>query len=63
MAMSEELLTDLYEFSMANGYYATLPHDQEVAKRHDRMIEEHPGAGIAHHDAYATAHFGIVAMH
>ena len=30
MAMSEELLTDLYEFSMANGYYATLPHDQEA---------------------------------
>jgi hypothetical protein len=43
--------------------YLTLPHDQEVAKRHDRMIEEHPGAGIVHHNAYATAHFGIVAMH
>ena len=28
-----------------------------------REGEEHPGAGIAHHDAYATAHFGIVAMH
>lgn len=24
------MLTDLYEFSMANGYYATLPHDRQA---------------------------------
>ncbi len=28
--MSLELLTDLYEFSMANGYYAALPHDRQA---------------------------------
>lgn len=30
MPISEEMLTDLYEFSMANGYYETLPHDEEA---------------------------------
>lgn len=24
------MLTDLYEFSMANGYYAILPHDRQA---------------------------------
>ena len=28
--MNLQLLTDLYEFSMANGYYATLPHDRQA---------------------------------
>ncbi len=28
--MSHEMLTDLYEFSMANGYYQTLPHDKQA---------------------------------
>ncbi len=28
--MSLELLTDLYEFSMANGYYATFPHNKQA---------------------------------
>lgn len=31
MNMNHAMLTDLYEFSMANGYCATLPHtDQAV---------------------------------
>ena len=28
--MNLQLLTDLYEFSMANGHYATLPHDRQT---------------------------------
>lgn len=28
--MDLQMLTDLYEFSMANGYYATLPHDRQA---------------------------------
>ncbi|ERL66288.1 PncB [Schleiferilactobacillus shenzhenensis LY-73] len=28
--MNQALLTDLYEFSMANGYYAALPHEDEA---------------------------------
>lgn len=28
--MYHELLTDMYEFSMANGYYQTLPHDKQA---------------------------------
>lgn len=28
--MNLQMLTDLYEFSMANGYYATLPHDRQA---------------------------------
>lgn len=28
--MAHEMLTDLYEFSMANGYYQTFPHDKQA---------------------------------
>ena len=28
--MDLQMLTDLYEFSMANGYYAILPHDRQA---------------------------------
>lgn len=28
--MNLQMLTDLYEFSMANGYYAALPHDRQA---------------------------------
>lgn len=28
--MSHEMLTDLYEFSMANGYYQTLSHGKQA---------------------------------
>jgi hypothetical protein len=28
--MYHELLTDMYEFSMANGYFQTLPHNKQA---------------------------------
>ena len=30
MNMNQAMLTDLYEFSMANGYCATLPHEDQA---------------------------------
>lgn len=41
--MKHELLTDLYEFSMANGYYQTLPHDKQA--RFDVFYRKAPDDG------------------
>ena len=37
--MYHELLTDMYEFSMANGYFRTLPHNKQA--RFDVFQEGH----------------------
>lgn len=41
--MKHELLTDMYEFSMANGYYQTLPHDKQA--RFDVFYRKAPDDG------------------
>ena len=41
--MKHELLTDMYEFSMANGYYQTLPHDKQA--RFDVFYHKAPDDG------------------
>ena len=41
--MYHELLTDMYEFSMANGYYQTLPHDKQA--RFDVFYRKAPDDG------------------
>lgn len=41
--MTHELLTDLYEFSMANGYYQTQPHDMRA--RFDMFYRTVPDHG------------------
>ncbi len=46
--MNHALLTDLYEFSMANGYYAALPHeDQAVFDVFYRTVPDHGSFVIA----------------
>ncbi|MFT8411314.1 MAG: nicotinate phosphoribosyltransferase [Schleiferilactobacillus perolens] len=44
MNMNHALLTDLYEFSMANGYYATLPHEDRAV--FDIFFRNVPDQGI-----------------
>lgn len=41
--MNHELLTDMYEFSMANGYYLTLSHDKQA--RFDVFYRKAPDDG------------------
>lgn len=41
--MNLQMLTDLYEFSMANGYYATLPHNRQA--RFDVFYRRVPDQG------------------
>ena len=41
--MTHELLTDMYEFSMANGYYEALPHDRQA--RFDVFYRRVPDQG------------------
>lgn len=41
--MKHELLTDMYEFSMANGYYQTLPRDKQA--RFDVFYRKAPDDG------------------
>ena len=48
MNMNQAMLTDLYEFSMANGYCATLPHeDQAVFDIFYRNVPDHGSFVIA----------------
>lgn len=48
MNMNPEMLTDLYEFSMANGYCAALPHeDQAVFDLFFRTVPDHGSFVIA----------------
>ena len=48
MNMNHAMLTDLYEFSMANGYCATLPHtDQAVFDIFYRTVPDHGSFVIA----------------
>ena len=64
MSLSHALITDLYEFSMANGYFETLPRDTEAV--FDVFYRTVPdkgsfvvSAGLESHDEGTESRFSV----